>query len=136
MNELQRRATWRISRRVLPLVLAVALTGLSLFTAQEAGADCDRPGSTQEMTECATLRLRAAEREMADTYGSLLESEDKEFVAALKLAQDAWMKWREAEGKLAARTVNDPELAQYTRTNQEAVMTEDRVKDLRSMAGN
>lgn len=88
------------------------------------------------MNECATLRLRAADRELAEVYGSLLSSEDKEFVAALKLAQEAWMKWREAEGKLAAKTVNDQGLAQYTKMNQEALMTEDRLKDLRSMAGN
>jgi len=46
------------------------------------------------------------------------------------------MRWREAEAKLVERTVNDPGLVLYTRRTQEAQMTEDRVKDLRSLAGN
>jgi len=88
------------------------------------------------MTECAVLRLRAAERELAPVYGTLLDNEDKDFVTSAKKAQDAWMRWREAEGQLAAKTVSDQGLADYTRINQEAIMTEDRVKDLRGYAGN
>jgi len=107
-----------------------------LCTSQAFAQDCDRPGTPGEMTECATLRLRAADREMADTYGALLDSEDKGFVAALKAAQDAWMRWREAEGALAAKTANDPALVEYARFKQQALMTEDRIKDLRGMAEN
>lgn len=73
---------------------------------------------------------------MAESYGMLLDSEDKEFAKAVREAQEAWMRWREAEGRLVERTVNDPGLVLYTRRTQEAQMTEDRVKDLRSLAGN
>jgi len=97
--------------------------------------NCDHPVSVQEMNECATLRLRAAEREIAEVYGALLDSEDKDFVKTLKEAQDAWMHWREAEGKLAMKTVTDQALAQYALKVQEAQMTEDRIKDLRSISG-
>ena len=88
------------------------------------------------MTECAALRLRAADREMSEVYGGLMESEDKEFVAALKQAQDAWFRWREAEGNLAAKTTNDADLVEYARMHQQALMSEDRIKDLRGMSGN
>jgi uncharacterized protein YecT (DUF1311 family) len=88
------------------------------------------------MTECATLRLRAADRELGAIYGNLLDSEDKTLAQAVREAQDAWMRWRDAEGRLAERTVNDQGLALYTRRTQEAQMTEDRIKDLRSLAGN
>ncbi len=73
---------------------------------------------------------------MANYYGILLDSEDKDFAKAVREAQEAWMRWREAEAKLVEHTVNDPGLVLYTRRTQEAQMTEDRVKDLRSLAGN
>ena len=117
-------------------VITVALLWFACAAPQAHAQNCDRPANVQDMTECATLRLRAAERELAPLYGALLDSEDKEFAAAARLAQEAWMRWREAEGRLAARTVGDQGLAQYTRINQEAIMTEDRVKDLRGYAGN
>ena len=98
--------------------------------------DCDRPGSLQEQNECATLRLRAAERELAALYGALLDSEDKDLAKAVREAQEAWMRWREAEGRLAAMTVNDKTLAQWAQKSQEAQMTEDRIKDLRVLTGN
>jgi uncharacterized protein YecT (DUF1311 family) len=112
------------------------LAALVLTTAGGSAQNCDRPSSVPEMTECATLRLRAAEREMGEFYGRLLDSEDRDFAAAAREAQEAWMKWREAEGRLAAKTVGDPGLAAHARKNQEAIMTEDRVRDLRGYAGN
>ncbi|KAF0233366.1 MAG: hypothetical protein FD177_1759 [Desulfovibrionaceae bacterium] len=119
-------------RGCIAACLLVALTWNACALAQ----NCDKPGGVPEMTECATLRLRAAEREMANYYGILLDSEDKDFAKAVREAQEAWMRWREAEAKLVERTVNDPGLVLYTRRTQEAQMTEDRVKDLRSLAGN
>jgi uncharacterized protein YecT (DUF1311 family) len=88
------------------------------------------------MTECAALRLKAADRELGEVYGGLMDSEDKEFTATLKQAQEAWMRWREAEGALAAKTATEADLVEYARMQQQALMTEDRIKDLRGMAGN
>jgi len=119
--------------------LLTRLTLLAALLAYPAGAfaqNCDRPSTTGEMTECATLRLRAAEREMGEIYGNLLDSPDKEFAAAVRKAQEAWMKWREAESALTARTVNDQAMESYVRRKLEAQMTEDRIKDLRSYSEN
>jgi uncharacterized protein YecT (DUF1311 family) len=115
-------------------VCVVVVVALAMVNTCVYGQNCDRPGTVQEMTECATLRQRAAEREIAEVYGALLDSEDKEFVKVLKDAQDAWMRWREVEGKLAMKTVTDQALAQYALKVQEAQMTEDRIKDLRSIS--
>jgi uncharacterized protein YecT (DUF1311 family) len=117
------------------MVFAAAVLNLMMLSSPATAHNCDRPGTVQEMNECATLRLRAAEREIAEVYGALLDSEDKEFVKILKEAQDAWMRWREAEGKLAMKTVTDQTLAPYALKVQEAQMTEDRIKDLRSISG-
>lgn len=115
------------------LVLALAVSTAAPLAAAQ---NCDRPETPSDMVECATLRLRAAEREMAAYYGELLDSEDKGFAQAVRDAQEAWMRWREAEAKVAEKTVNDPGLVLYTRRTQEAQMTEDRVRDLRSLTGN
>lgn len=118
----------------LPLACALWLgVGASLGW---AALDCDRPSGPSEMAECAGQRLRAAEREMSELYGQLLDNEDKDFVEAVRQAQEAWMRWREAEGRVAAKTVNDQALARYAVLNQQAQMTEDRVKDLRGLLGN
>lgn len=112
----------------------VILAAVSALSQGAAAQNCDRPETVPEMTECATLRFRAADRELADVYGALLDSEDKDFTQAVKEAQEAWMRWREAEGRLMAKTVADPALAGYAAKNQQAQMTEDRVKDLRSIS--
>ncbi|MFP5238604.1 MAG: lysozyme inhibitor LprI family protein [Acidobacteriota bacterium] len=96
--------------------------------------NCDNPASDQDLAECAGLRLRAAERDMAVLLDKLEQSDDKELVEALRGSQQAWTAWREAEGKLAAVGARDPLLKLYARKKQEAQMTEDRVKDLKSLA--
>jgi uncharacterized protein YecT (DUF1311 family) len=116
----------------IPMVVLMAV----LASGQARAEGCDRPGSSGEMTECAALRLKAADRELGEVYGGLMDSEDKEFTATLKQAQEAWMRWREAEGALAAKAATEADLVEYARMQQQALMTEDRIKDLRGMAGN
>lgn len=108
------------------LALAVLLPG-----ARAVGQDCERPNTIPEMQECAALRFRAAERELARVEDRLAAGEGDVFRQALREAQVAWRAWRDAEGRLAAAATEDPGLAVAVRKNTEAQMTEDRVKDLR-----
>ncbi len=109
--------------------LALIVPGVAL----SQPLDCDRPQTDSQAMECANLRLRAAEREMAPLVSELMKSDDQDFKAALAAAQDAWMQWREAEGKLAETATTDRTQAPAARLKAQAQMTEDRVKDLRSM---
>jgi len=125
---------------VLALAVALELVWAPAFVPGMSGvalADnaCDRPATDADALECATLRLRGAEREMAIYLDDLLKSEEPEVAEALKQAQAAWLQWREAEGALAAAGVKDKGLAQLARRRQEAQLTEDRVKDLKSLSG-
>ncbi|WP_173086283.1 lysozyme inhibitor LprI family protein [Fundidesulfovibrio magnetotacticus] len=117
--------------RAFPALLLL----LALFSGPTLAQDCDKASSVPDMTECARLRLRAAERELGAVYGDLLDSEDKDLAQAVRAAQEAWMRWREAEGKLAASGVTDPGVAQLERTRQEARMTEERLMDLKALRG-
>lgn len=110
---------------LLALCLSLAPTALA--------QNCDNPSSASEADECATLRLRAAQRELNEVYGALLDSEDKDFAAAVRKAQEAWVTWRDAEAGLAAKAAHGQEA--LARKKQEAQMTEDRVRDLRSYSG-
>lgn len=116
----------------LAALLAICAPGGAPCRAQ----NCDAPASIPEMTECAKLRLRAAERAIGEVYGELLESEDKQFAQAVREAQEAWMRWREAEGRLAAKSVGDESLALMERYRLEARMSEERLMDLKAMRGN
>ncbi|WP_243439469.1 lysozyme inhibitor LprI family protein [Fundidesulfovibrio soli] len=118
-------------------ILVGSLLAWGLLSSGHAPAwaqNCDNPATDQDMAECAGLRLRAAERDMAVLLDRLEQSEDKELVEALRGAQQAWTAWREAEGRLASVGARDPVLKLYARKKQEAQMTEDRVKDLKSLA--
>jgi len=118
-----------MSKACLPGLLAALLLVASPCAAQ----DCERPDTPAQATECATLRLRAAEREMASLMSELMKSDDQDFKEALAAAQDAWLKWRDAEGRLAGLTVTDKTLETSARRTLEAQLTEDRVKDLRGL---
>lgn len=106
-----------------------------LWSGPAAAQNCDSPATPSDVAECANLRLRAAQRELNDVYGALLESEDKDFAAAVRKAQEAWVLWRDAESALAGRAAGSPAEAVVVRRKLEAQMTEDRVKDLRSYSG-
>lgn len=127
-----------LSRALSSLLIVSALSAtiwLPWAVPARSATDCDRPGTAAEASECAGIRLRDAEREMGELYARLLQSDDRDMVEALKGAQEAWMRWREAEGRLAARMANDPAQAGAAALTQQAQMTEDRVKDLRAMLG-
>ena len=122
-----------MTRPFAAVVLAITVSMPCLWAGSGFAQDCERPDTPAQATECATLRLRAAEREMAQYMGELMKSDDAGFKEALAAAQDAWMKWREAEGKLAGLVVTDRALEPVARLTAQAQMTEDRVKDLRNM---
>lgn len=117
-----------------PLVGILALLILLMYLHSLCMAqDCERPDTPAQAIECATLRLRAAEREIPPLVNELMQTDDKEFKEALAAAQDAWLKWREAEGRLAGLAASDKALAAAAQLTTEAQLTEDRVKDLRNM---
>ncbi|GAB2567159.1 DUF1311 domain-containing protein [Dyella jejuensis] len=86
---------------------ALALSGTSMAAATPAaapGAACmDNASSQSAMTGCAIKGLDAADQELNQVYRQVLHkyAGDPEFVARLKVAQKAWLAFRDAE--LAAR---------------------------------
>lgn len=78
------------------------LTTLLLFSTvkSEEKIDCSAGGSTQmEMNICAGRLLQSADLELNSVYSAVLKqhASDESFVKKLKIAQRAWVAWRDAE---------------------------------------
>jgi uncharacterized protein YecT (DUF1311 family) len=60
---------------------------------------CNPSGSQLEMNQCAFDDFSKADKELNRTYQSLLkkEADDQLFISKLRLAQKAWMAFRDAE---------------------------------------
>lgn len=60
---------------------------------------CNPAGTQSEMNICAKKEFAQADKELNDAYKSLIkkESDDALFIGKLKVAQNAWLKFRDAE---------------------------------------
>jgi uncharacterized protein YecT (DUF1311 family) len=112
-----------------------------LSPALVAGADpkdCMENATTQiERNQCATSRLKAADDELNRVYQSILNryKNDRQFLAKLRTAQQAWLKFRDAE--LEAKFPFADKQARYGSVYPMcanlflAQRTQERIKDLR-----
>jgi uncharacterized protein YecT (DUF1311 family) len=86
------------------ILVAIALLASSFsMSSQEPASQnnsCFDKATTQsEINVCATDGLKKADAELNQVYQQLLEKHatDKEFVRRLRLAQEAWVKFRDAQ---------------------------------------
>lgn len=117
--------------RVVGSVLALLL----LTTLPARAQNCERPTDLDESEECARLRLRAAERDMLAQMRFLETLEDENLKKAIAAAQDAWLKWRDAEADVAMVASENVRVGTVNRDTVKAQLTEDRVRDLRTHTG-
>jgi len=84
-------------------MLRAVLLAISLFVPAVSQADekikCNPSGTQIEMNECAVEDFAKAEKELNQTYQSLLKKEANNplFISKLRLAQRAWLAFRDAE---------------------------------------
>lgn len=132
------RADPRASR--LPyarLLFVVALLCGSLAPAEPARAQagghdvpCDNAQSTAAMRECENGRFKRAEEGMNVAYRSLSAKLDQGGQAKLRAAQQAWIRYRDAEADYQADTARGGTLALLIATSVRADLTEARRGDL------
>ena len=82
------------------ICLAFLLLTAAFCVRADAGSPCVGAARTQsDLNVCADAELKRAERELALTYRKVLKTyaDDKVFIARLKKAQHAWLKFRDAE---------------------------------------
>jgi uncharacterized protein YecT (DUF1311 family) len=93
------RYQWRLFMPVR-FCLACLLIGLPLFARAEPESPCLEAARTQtDLNVCADAALKRSERELELTYHKVLKAyaDDKVFIARVKKAQRAWLKFRDAE---------------------------------------
>jgi uncharacterized protein YecT (DUF1311 family) len=86
-------------RGILYVCLCLTVAGFSVQAPQRP-KDCLAQAQTQtEMTQCAGAGVEAAERELTETYQSIVKqyADQPLFLERMQTAQTAWLKYRDAQ---------------------------------------
>ena len=113
-------------------LLGVPVQALGQAAAQDAA--CNNAQSTAAMRECEAGRFKRADAAMNAAYRSLSARLDAGGQAKLRAAQQAWIKFRDAEADYQANAERGGTLAPLIATSVRADLTESRRKDLEKAA--
>lgn len=126
--------------------LVFSLACIILISAPAIAADpvqaCNDKAKTQlDLTDCSGLDKQLADLELNAVYQAVLKKhkKDKMFIEKLKVAQRAWLKWRDAEME-AIYPESDEPMQVYGSSfsscwgSQLAAITGERTKQLRKWA--
>jgi uncharacterized protein YecT (DUF1311 family) len=80
-------------------LLAVFSLGFAGYVAAEPAIACNRDGTQAELNACARDEFEQADKALNQTYQALLKKEagDSLFVQKIRIAQKAWLAFRDAE---------------------------------------
>lgn len=83
-------------KRPIILILALLLSSISIAGQKPKDDPCPNAQSQLEMNQCAGNAYKAADGELNQAYRKLVAMLDAEEKAQLKVAQTAWLKYRDA----------------------------------------
>ena len=95
---------------------------------------CEDVQTTAAMRECENSRYQRADEKMNAAYRDLMSRLDAPGKAKLRRAQQAWIKFRDAEAAFRADAARGGTLAPLIRTSVLADMTESRGEQLSKQA--
>lgn len=85
------------SRALLTILLLLSFAGVSTSAQKPKKTDpCADPQTQVEMTQCAANAYKAADAVLNQIYKQMVAKLDEEEKAQLKEAQNAWLKYRDA----------------------------------------
>jgi len=125
--------------KLLSLGVALVCVGLVGFaqTAEEAkpGArGCENAVTTAAMRECEDSRYEIAQRELNAAYQRLIKTLDREHQQKLRLAERAWIRYRDSNADFQASLVQGGTLAPLVRITVLTDMTKARTQELSKTA--
>ena len=118
--------------RAIGLFAAVCwlLVGQAHGQTAAENAACESASTTAAMRECELARLKRADEEMEAAYRALSATLDPEAQVKLRVAQEAWLKFRAAEAAYQADAARGGTLAPLIAETVRADLTESRRKEL------
>lgn len=88
-------------KRPITLILALLLSSISIAGQKPKDDPCPNAQTQLEMNQCAGNAYKAADGELNQVYRKLVAMLDAEEKAQLKVAQTAWLKYRDAHCEFA-----------------------------------
>src|SRR4051812_18884243 len=106
----------------------------ALAQSASESAACENATSTAAMRQCEIARLKRADDGMNAAYRSLQSKHDQRGKDKLRAAQQAWIKFRDAEASYQADAARDGTLAPLLAASVQADLTEARRRELEKAA--
>ena len=130
----------RVARGIV-LVAALCFLGVTQIAWSDTpegnsppAGECENAQTTAAMRECENSRYQRADEKMNAAYRDLMSRLDAPGKAKLRRAQQAWIKFRDAEAAFRADAARGGTLAPLIRTSVLADMTESRGEQLSKQA--
>lgn len=120
----------RLYPRISAFALALPLLLLAGRFARAEEVDCSKASTTAEMRACENSRYEEANRQLNAAYARLMKALDGPRKEKLRVAQRAWIRFRDANADFLASEAEGGTLAPLLRVSALADMTEARVKEL------
>ncbi|MFW2373815.1 MAG: lysozyme inhibitor LprI family protein [Gammaproteobacteria bacterium] len=115
---------------ILALCGLLAAPAQALSQSAEESSACENASSTAAMRECEIARLKRADAGMNAVYQRLSAKLDQRGREKLRAAQEAWLKFRDAEANFQADAVRDGTLAPLIAASVQADLTQARHAEL------
>jgi uncharacterized protein YecT (DUF1311 family) len=121
--------------RMVALLLLIMSMTVSLPAQSMApdpiNEDCRNASTTSAMRTCENARYDAAERELNTTYHILFQRLDNVQKQKLRIAQRAWLRFRDANADFQASLAQGGTLSPLLRTGTLTEMTKARTSELK-----
>jgi uncharacterized protein YecT (DUF1311 family) len=115
----------------LAILAALFLAVPPKAAAQASSGACPTAGSTVEMRQCFDRAFRAADAELNRVYAALQRKADPRGRTLLRLAQRAWIAYRDAECRFRASESEDGTLYPIELLSCRTDLTKERARELR-----
>lgn len=118
------------------VILCLSITSNASAQETQAPDPCANAQTTVDMGDCAGKEYKQADAELNAVYKQLMASlSDKEHQASLKSAQQAWLKFRDANCEFDSFENRGGTIHPVVYTSCLAAMTRARTKELREQTG-
>lgn len=114
--------------------ITAPLFAQDIIPAKTADRECQQAATTSAMRACENARYNVAQRELGVAYRSLLQHLDGEQKQKLRVAQLAWIRFRDTNAEFQASLAEGGTLAPLIKIGSLTEMTKARTSELNKAA--